>query len=161
MLLIFQTQLKRMGLDNSIGIDNHFIQQAKNVRKPIQELETAEFQMKLLSSLPEKLQDELPLATLLQVEQGSELMDRTFAAWRAGDANAMEEVVAYQVRDYPFLRPVMDKLLDERNDEMSKKIDRMLQNGKTYFVAVGAGHLVGQRGIVEQLKARNYRVDQM
>jgi uncharacterized protein YbaP (TraB family) len=31
----------------------------------------------------------------------------------------------------------------------------------TYFVVVGAGHLVGKEGIIELLKAKKYAVEQM
>ena len=43
---------------------------------------------------------------------------------------------------------------------MTRKIEAFLKTGKTYFVAVGAGHLVGERGIVNQLRRKNYRVEQ-
>jgi uncharacterized protein YbaP (TraB family) len=54
----------------------------------------------------------------------------------------------------------MEKIFYERNDAMTQKIEEFLQTDKTYFVAVGAGHLVGERGIVQQLRDKNYTVDQ-
>ena len=78
-----------------------------------------------------------------------------------GDAAAMQEVITSSVRDYPQLEPLMTKLLDERNTAMTAKIERFLQTPKTYFVAVGAGHLVGDQGILSQLRRKNFRVEQL
>jgi len=82
-------------------------------------------------------------------------------AWQSGDATAMQEVITSSVRDYPQLKPLMTKLLDERNTAMAAKIERFLQTPKSYFVAVGAGHLVGDKGILSQLRRKKFTVEQL
>jgi len=82
-------------------------------------------------------------------------------AWQSGDATAMQEVITSSVRDYPQLKPLMTKLLDERNTAMTAKIERFLQTPKSYFVAVGAGHLVGDKGILAQLRRKKLLVEQL
>jgi uncharacterized protein YbaP (TraB family) len=54
----------------------------------------------------------------------------------------------------------MKKLVDDRNDAMTAKIEQLLATPKTYFIAVGAGHLIGDRGIVSQLRAKPLAVEQ-
>jgi uncharacterized protein YbaP (TraB family) len=54
-----------------------------------------------------------------------------------------------------------EKLLYTRNKNMVSKITEYLQTHETYFVIVGAGHLVGERGIVELLRKRGYLVEQL
>ena len=45
---------------------------------------------------------------------------------------------------------------------MTKKIEEYLTAKRTYFVVVGAGHLVGDKGIIELLKAKKkYKIDQL
>ena len=44
---------------------------------------------------------------------------------------------------------------------MASKIEDFLKTTETLFVIVGAGHLVGEKGIVEILKAKGYVVEQM
>jgi uncharacterized protein YbaP (TraB family) len=44
---------------------------------------------------------------------------------------------------------------------MTAKIERFLQTPKSYFVAVGAGHLVGENGILSQLRQKNFTVEQL
>ena len=53
-----------------------------------------------------------------------------------------------------------EKLIYERNRTMAQKIEEFLKTKETYFVIVGAGHLVGEKGIVGILKKRGYRVEQ-
>ena len=52
-------------------------------------------------------------------------------------------------------------MFDQRNDGMTRQIEQFLQTPKTYFVAVGAGHLLGERGILSQLRRNNYDVEQL
>jgi uncharacterized protein YbaP (TraB family) len=41
---------------------------------------------------------------------------------------------------------------------MTSKIDGYLNSNASYFVFVGAGHLVGKRGIIELIKNKSYVV---
>jgi uncharacterized protein YbaP (TraB family) len=154
-------EAKRMGLDPSEGLDRHFVDKAREMHKPIGTLETAEFQLNLISSFPEELQDRLLLSSLLDVEHKSEGMDRMLQAWKSGDADAMEETKLRYVREYPSLKPVFERLFDQRNDGMTQQIEQFLQTPKTYFVAVGAGHLTGEHGILSQLRGKNFTVEQL
>jgi uncharacterized protein YbaP (TraB family) len=43
---------------------------------------------------------------------------------------------------------------------MTAKIREYLTTGKIYFVVVGAGHVVGEEGIVSQLRRDGYEVTQ-
>jgi uncharacterized protein YbaP (TraB family) len=44
---------------------------------------------------------------------------------------------------------------------MSSRIEEYLGAGGTYFVIVGAAHIVGEKGIVELLERKGYRADQL
>ena len=55
----------------------------------------------------------------------------------------------------------MFNLFDRRNDGMTQKIEQFLTTPKIYFVAVGAGHLTGERGILAQLRGKNYTIEQL
>ena len=154
-------EMKRMGLDPSYGLDRHFLEEARQSHKPIGALEDAELQLKLFSSLSEELQDRLLLSGLVDTETFADSLDRMTRAWQSGDTAALQEVITGSVRDYPELKPLMTKLFDDRNTAMTAKIERFLQTPKSYFVAVGAGHLVGDKGILSQLRRKNFRVEQL
>jgi uncharacterized protein len=160
-LLIDAIEIKHLGLDGGKGLDTHFAQEAAQLHKPIGGLETADFQLQLVMSFPDDLQDKLLLATLLEADKGRETMERMMQAWSAGSPQAMEAVITAELRDYPALQPVMEKVLYQRNDAMTQKIVDFLQTQKVYFVAIGAGHLVGDRGILRQLRDKHYTIEQL
>jgi uncharacterized protein YbaP (TraB family) len=154
-------EAKRLGLNANHGLDRHFVDEATAMHKPIQTLETTEFQLELMNSLPDELQDQLLLSDLLDAERKAELMERMLQAWKSGSADAMEEITLRYQQDYPQLKPAFAKIVDERNDRMTQQIEQFLQTPKTYFVAVGAGHLTGERGILSQLRGKNYEIEQL
>jgi hypothetical protein len=158
-LMIIQHQLKEMGFDPSKGLDQHFMQEARDTHKAIEALETADSQLRMFSSFSDELQDQFLLATLLGASEATEILDRTLAAWTSGSTEAMDDLINRDVRDHPVLQPLMVTMFYERNDAMARKIEKFLETGKTYFVAVGAGHLVGERGIAKQLRRKNYTVE--
>jgi len=160
-MLVVQLEMKRMGIDPSYGLDRHFVEEARQSHKPIGALEDAASQLKLFSSLSEEFQDRLLLSSLVDMEKWPDVADLLTRAWRSGDAAAMQEVITSSARDYPQLKPLMIKLLDDRNTAMTAKIERFLQTSKSYFVAVGAAHLVGDRGILSQLRSKNFSVEQL
>ena len=94
-----------------------------------------------MNSFPDELQDQLLLAALLDAEHKSELIDRLLQAWKSGNIDAMAETTIRYADEYPRLKPVFEKMFDQRNDAMTRQIEQFLQTPKTYFVAVGAGHL--------------------
>jgi len=153
--------MKRVGIDPSYGLDRHFLEEAQQSHKQIGALEDAGSQIKLFSSLSEEFQDRLLLSSLVDMEKWASVVDLMTRSWRLGDAAAMQKLITSSVRDYPQLKPLMTKLLDDRNTAMTAKIERFLQTPKSYFVAVGAGHLVGDKGILSQLRRKNFRVEQL
>src|SRR6516165_27889 len=160
-MLVMQLEMKRMGIEPSYGLDRHFLEEAQQSHKQISALEDAGSQIKLFSSLSEEFQDRLLLSSLVDMEKWASVVDLMTRSWRLGDAAAMQKLITSSVRDYPQLKPLMTKLLDDRNTAMTAKIERFLQTPKTYFVAVGAGHLVGEQGILSQLRRKNFRVEQL
>jgi uncharacterized protein YbaP (TraB family) len=50
------------------------------------------------------------------------------------------------------------ELIYKRNIQMAGKTDTILMSGKTSFVAIGAGHLPGEYGMIRLLKQAGYRI---
>jgi uncharacterized protein YbaP (TraB family) len=159
-VLITELESKRLGLDPSKGLDKHFLNEAREQKKPIETLESVGAQLKLFVSLPQELEDELLLSSLVDTEKSNELLDAVINAWQSGDAETLQALTDRTVKDYPQLKTIMKKLVDDRNDAMTAKIEQFLATPKTYFIAVGAGHLIGDRGIVNQLRAKQLTVEQ-
>ncbi len=72
----------------------------------------------------------------------------------------MLELGTKSVKEHPEYKPLMDKMVDERNTTMTKKIEGWLGEKGSKFVVVGSLHLVGDKGIVKLLEAnKKYKVE--
>ena len=157
-LTISVLELQKLGLDPTLGIDQHFLAKAKD-SKPILELETAEEQLSLFDDLSVELQLLMLKKTLLDIDRMAEDMDEMIDAWTRGDTAAMEALMYKSMEEAPELAPFFKKLFTDRNLTMADKIADFLGTDSTYFVLVGAGHLVGDDGIVALLKAKEFSVE--
>ena len=72
----------------------------------------------------------------------------------------MQAIIAKSTREDPSLLPIYEKLFNDRNRKMVSKIEDYLKGKGIYFVIVGAGHMIGEKGIVETLRKKGYRVEQ-
>ena len=158
-MAISSAEMLRQGYLPQFGIDKHFLDKAKASGKPVEALESADFQIELLAGFPEQEQDRFLLYTLQQVSEGGEVVEGMMTAWKAGDAATIEELLLEVVRTDETLRPLYYQLFDSRNNDMTKKVAAMLDSGGTWFVVVGAGHLVSETGIVRQLSESSRQLE--
>jgi hypothetical protein len=159
--LSFQAmELVRLGYSPEHGVDYHFLTRAQG-KKRILELESLEEQLSLLSGFSDREQEQFLLYTLETLSSMDRQVGNMVRAWTSGDAQAMESTLADVLPPDPSLALVVQKLFDERNVKMMSKIEGYLTSNGSYFVIVGAGHLVGKKGIVEMLKSKGYVVEQL
>lgn len=149
--------MMKAGMDPNLGIDKHFIDEAAAANKTITELETAEWQMNLLSGFSDEVQaKELASA----IEQANKSIDRSKQIeelWRAGDA----EKVNAALREDAGPPEVEQALLTGRNPHMADIAEQYLKGKDQAFLVVGAAHLVGKDGVVSLLEKRGYKVQQV
>jgi len=150
----------KLGLDPKFGIDMHFLSKAEG-KKKILELESLDYQISVLSGLSDKDQELFLLYTLKDLNILEQELDKMIRAWTSGDTKAMESLMTKGVLEDKSLSSIYDKLVYERNKKMALKIESFLKAKETYFIIVGAGHLVGNEGIIELLKRDGYRVEQL
>jgi uncharacterized protein YbaP (TraB family) len=161
-LTVLQVELARLGYDSKSGIDLHFLTQASKLNKQVINLETMEFQMNLFSGLADDLQEQDLELSLVDLDKLQSDANGMMDAWKQGDPVKMDEIMTRDEREHPELAPVQEKLLYERNVGMAQKLDNLLKTTKgTYLVAVGTGHLVVNRCVIELLKKRGYSVTQV
>jgi uncharacterized protein YbaP (TraB family) len=140
-----------------------FVQSA---RIPTAGLESAEFQDRLLAEL---LDIRLLKATIAGTPNRATLRKdalEDLAEFCAGtdDDPGMDARSREQLRAGGFTDAEIDtldkKLLDDRNDRWMPQLDKLLRKGKI-MVVVGSDHLIGKRGLVEQLTARGYKTERV
>ncbi|HZD55051.1 MAG TPA: TraB/GumN family protein, partial [Candidatus Aquicultoraceae bacterium] len=152
-------EYRKLGLEYENGIDRYFLDKAADGKR-IRELEPPDYVIGMLNGFSDEYQDLFLRYTLLDLEQVEEKAALILRAWTSGDAAAMEEILTESVREYPRLGPVFDALFYRRNGTMAAAIERYLREEGEFFVVVGAGHLVGEKGIVERLKKKGFSVEQ-
>ena len=82
-------------------------------------------------------------------------------AWQAGDPDLVLDIARKYNTDVPGAKEFEEKFVWARHEDMAKKIEGYLATKERHFVAVGALHLAGPRGLVEMLKKRGYLVKQL
>jgi uncharacterized protein YbaP (TraB family) len=158
-------QVMQMGFDPQLGIDFYFL--AKAAQQPVKqviELETLEQQLSLFIDIPDG--DLLLKETLYSMAESESMMTEMLSYWKEGDENAMDKLLFEDsLNDYPAFAEIYDSLFYARNLKMISRIEQMLkQDGtaeKVYFVVVGSGHLIGDKGIVNVLKEKGYKIKRL
>ncbi len=146
---------KRLGFDPQYGIDIYFLNKARGTKEILQ-LETLDAQLDIFDGFSEELQDLFFCATLADMDTVELEMDRILDSWRRGDAAGVGSIVGQFVVDDPRTMPIYEELFTKRNRRMVSGIEQYLKTPGTYFVIVGAGHLVGEDGIIALLELRGY-----
>jgi hypothetical protein len=142
--------------DHIISMEELIMQEAKNGSKDIKGLETMNYQLSIFDSIPYKL-------------QARQLLDMVENAGKNDDAKEMEELTnAYRNQELNKMeiltktdmgmKDYSDLLLYNRNRNWVRKIDEYLSK-KSLVVAVGAGHLPGDKGIINLLRKAGYKVE--
>lgn len=142
--------LIKAGLDPEHGVDKLLQAQVTKAGKPVDELESAEQQIRFLADLPPSLQLDFLRDTLHDADQDSSELTGLIGAWKAGDTDAISRLEDEDVRkESPELYKT---LIVDRNKAWAAKIAAMLQHPGTVFIAVGAAHLAGPDSVQAQLK---------
>ncbi len=135
-------------------LDMMFIQDARQQGKEVIGLETLEEQIAIIDDLSYAKQMDMLLESIEDVDE----MKQQFKDLVEAYINMNSEKVVELMDDPSMPEEFMDKLLDERNKLMVKRMIPRLEEDRT-FVAVGAGHLFGNEGIVAMLKEKGYQVE--
>ena len=142
-------RLMAMGYLPDYGVERHFL--SLRTSQQILELESLDAQLRLLFDQPAATQVQL-LADTLDMELEIEpLLADMLTAWLSGDDARFLELFKAQSGDSALAEAFNRTLLDDRNLVMADKIRGYLNEPGSYFVLVGAAHLIGDEGIVALL----------
>lgn len=141
-------------------LDTFFQSQATQNGKKVDGLETAEFQFNLLfngSSLQRQAQ--LLMCTLNNIDTEVENLKKLTNAYMKQDLSTMlqisEERKGNQCDSSPSEE---DAMIYNRNKSWAEKLPAIMKAAPT-FVAVGALHLPGEKGLLNLLKKQGYKVE--
>jgi len=159
-LTLESIELMKAGYDPNYGIDKYFLSKAEG-RKKISELESLDYQINLLAGLNDEEQELFLLYTLRELKILVQEVDKLVDAWKSGAVEKMEWTITKSLAEDRRFYTIYDKLIYKRNRNMAQKIEGYLKTNGTYFVVIGAAHLLGDKGIIQLLKDRGYSVEQL
>ncbi len=153
-------ELQRIGYSEAGGVDRLLLTRARGSNKAIVELETIEGQMRMLASFSDEVQelmlrDQLQASALMAVH-----MARMTTAWESGNPEALSQLL-FEKKDDPAYRPFYEGLFFTRNRQMADKLVALFDKPETHFVVVGAGHVVGEQGLLDLLARKGFQVRQL
>ena len=155
-LVLSVMELKRIGMDD-IGVDQYFYNKAKQANKTTLYLETVEQQLTFLSNMGKGKENEIIISTIKDLSQLEKAIKTIKQAWRTGNESKMAKVtLSEMIRDYP---EIYQQLLVTRNNNWMPQIKNMLKTKPRELVLVGALHLVGKQGLLQQLRQAGYQVE--
>lgn len=140
-------------------LDLVLYQRAIQANKQVIGLESVAEQLDLFDGLPEADQVNLLKETLNNIEELPIIFQALLETYLERDLAGLMEINRQLLQDVDprFSSRFQDRLLDQRNLRMVERLQAPLIAGDL-FVAVGALHLPGERGMLRLLQEQGYRV---
>lgn len=132
-------------------LDLQLYKQAQDLKLPTHGLETVDEQLAVFEVMSIKYQVFLLKETL---KTSPDIWEQMLKLYLQGDLNALLKL---SHSDDAIMKDLYKRLIDDRNLKMLKRMEKLLQKGNA-FIAIGALHLPGEKGVLQLLKQRAYVV---
>ncbi len=146
---------KMMKCKTFSGIEEGLVKLAKENKKEIFGLETMEFQAGVFDSIPYEWQAKELMKNIDSLDKYKNEFDTLMLAYKNQQLDVMEKLIT---KSEFGMDEFEDVLLNRRNTNWVKKLEAVMKS-KSAFVAVGAGHLVGEKGLISLLRKAGYAVE--
>ena len=138
------------------AVDILFQKKALKQKKKVIGLETIDQQMDImLNSMPLKRQAYLLVKGVKEKEKGVELLKKMNEVYLTGD---LQKIEALNNEDDDMTADEKKIMIDNRNANWINQLNALIPT-TSCFVAVGCIHLVGENGLIGQLKKSGYTVE--
>lgn len=137
---------------------------ASQLGKELGGFETTEYQLNILYGKPISEQAESLVRTLAKLESAKASGIALAEAYKRQDLNGVFNCIIKEQNDsdepeWKKQRSI-DELIYNRNAAWAKKLQELMPK-KSLLVVVGAGHLPGERGLIDLLQKAGYTVEPM
>ena len=151
---------KHPGFDEQNQLDGYFQKVAKEKGKTVIGLETIDFQIRMLyENMNLERQKELLMCLVDNMDFNEKMVDDIVNAYKAQNIKAMQKAMDTKLHNNCDNTPEEDaNLIYNRNINWYTKMPTIMQEKPTLFV-VGAGHLVGGKGLLTLFKNGGYTVE--
>ncbi len=156
--LLQQLAYLELGYLPNNGVDQQLLEKAHSDSKEIIELETYELQAALLYQFKEeyylKQIDEI-LENYSMVKNSTKLL---YQSYLSGNVLILRELFGSSEGSDELEKEYNQKMLIDRNLNMAEKAETFLKENRNVMIAVGSAHVVGEKGLVDLLEERGYKV---
>jgi uncharacterized protein YbaP (TraB family) len=157
-LTVTAVAVQRLGLDPNHGIDVHFFYRSKEDGKQLVFLESVEDQLKLFTEMSKEQEEAFLGQTIKDLDLIEAKLPELVNAWTNGDADGLASIVEKSFKEHP---EAYETMVVQRNKNWAVKIDDLIKRDVDTLVIVGAAHLVGHENLLELLRGRGYKIEQM
>lgn len=144
---------KMMSCKQSGSLEEVIMAQAKKANKQIKGLETIELQSALLDNLSYQEQAKSLMELIDDFNNQKLNFEQLLMSYKSQNAKEMSRLIESD----PELKNQKPELLDNRNLNWVNQFEELMPNA-SLFVAVGAGHLFGEMGLIQLLRKKGYQL---
>lgn len=152
--VLFQTITQLPFLDNSVSYEQEIYKIVKNSSKKIEGLETVEEQIELLDKIPLEIQKKQLFFAIDSTTKNQTILREMQLAYKQQDLQKIEQWIKIESKTSHFS---VDDFIFKRNKKWITKIVSNINTNST-FIAVGAGHLSGEEGLINLLKKEGFKL---
>lgn len=147
------------GFSEESGVEGAVLARAASEGDRIAHLESAEYQVRALASLDEREILADFDTSLEDFEKFDVYAASVLGAWKNGDIAKLEAETFADMREKA--PKAFQTLITDRNLNWVREIETMMAGDDDYFIAVGAGHLIGEGSVVDLLTEKGYSVERV
>ncbi len=150
--------LTKHGYDPNQGVEKQLTAKAKAGAKPISGFETLTEQLGFFDTLPEVEQVSFLKSVVKDIDKLGPQLDKMVLLWGKGDPDGLAVTMNESMEATPELAKT---LLFDRNARWADQIKTRMDKPGTVFVAVGAGHLAGEKSVQDYLAERGLKAQRI
>ncbi len=140
-----------MPKDQDLALDAYFLMEARKADKKIIGIEKLKDQIGAISKISIEEQADMLLEMVKAPKKNSEKFEKLVQSYISFDFEQMQELLS----DTTLPKQFEKALLIKRNKKMARRIAKIVKKQVT-FNAIGAGHLLGEKGVVELLRKKGF-----
>ncbi len=154
-MMLAQVAYAQQGFAGEIGVEKILSQRALKSEQPMGGLETAEQQIDYFATMPMDEQLSFLEISIKDFDKAGQQINDMLDAWIKGDVDLLAELINESMVAIPG---VYDRLIIERNKNWVMQVKGFMQQPGIFFMAVGAGHMPGEEGVINLLEKAGYEV---
>lgn len=157
--MLAASTLMQASLDcnKQVAMEQLVMKEAKAKRKDVKGLETMAYQMSIFDSIPYSMQAKQLYNYVNDYEKGKDNkeFEELTTAYLSQELDKLEAITK---KEDAGMSNFTEILLYRRNEAWAKKMEELMAT-QSLVVAVGAGHLPGDRGVISLLRKLGYTVE--